>query len=385
MKPKSVMLLTSPIILDGHRQNIECLECSNGVIVSSCLEGIVRVWDAKTTECINVYERESNLSQIWALCTWECFIAVGCTNGNLEIWNISTGVNCFLYEDDSSGVTAIRYIPENRTIVVCRLNGYIEFTELGNRLLPDFSSASNKNGLLANLRKKTQSNPSSWRFIKDSVSNQQFICHFNRAHGKTVSVVEICKDLVITASFDSLLKVFRSQNGVCLFTLRGHTTTVTALQTQPEIGAISGSSNGEMRMWSLISGESDRFSSKHSASIVAIVFTLSCIASLDIAEMLCIWDLNTRRCLYRWSRTHFPGGCLSLTEMSRNTIVCAGRDSLAVVELTRGQVLRVVELEQKYDHVFITRVLKCEENSVVCDYGERLVILTFYEKEDKSS
>lgn len=58
---------------------------------------------------------------------------------------------------------------------------------------------------------------------------------------------------------------------------------------------------------------------------------------------------------------------------------------MAVVELTRGQVLRVVELEQKYDHVFITRVLKCEENSVVCDYGERLVILTFYEKEDKSS
>lgn len=99
------------------------------------------------------------------------------------------------------------YLFCSRTIVVCRLNGYIEFTELGNRLLPDFSSASNKNGLLANLRKKTQSNPSSWRFIKDSVSNQQFICHFNRAHGKTVSVVEICKDLVITASFDSLLKV----------------------------------------------------------------------------------------------------------------------------------------------------------------------------------
>lgn len=87
-------------------------------------------------------------------------------------------------------------------------------------------------------------------------------------------------------------------------TLCKYMRSISCVFLQPEIGAISGSSNGEMRMWSLISGESDRFSSKHSASIVAIVFTLSCIASLDIAEMLCIWDLNTRRCLYRWSRTH---------------------------------------------------------------------------------
>ena len=58
---------------------------------------------------------------------------------------------------------------------------------------------------------------------------------------------------------------------------------------------------------------------------------------------------------------------------------------MVVVELTRGQILRVVELEQKYDHILINHVLKCDENTVVCDYGERLVLLTFHESADKNS
>ena len=72
----------------------------------------------------------------------------------------------------------------------------------------------------------------------------------------------------------------------------------TFLSLQPGvIGVVSGSGDGEIRLWSLVTGDSDRFSSKHSASIVSIVCTESRIASLDNTEMLCIWDRLTRRCL----------------------------------------------------------------------------------------
>jgi hypothetical protein len=57
---------------------------------------------------------------------------------------------------------------------------------------------------------------------------------------------------------------------------------------------------------------------------------------------------------------------------------------LVVVELTRGQKFRDEKLGQKYDLILINKVTRCGENSVVCDYGKRLIIFTFHESEDLS-
>lgn len=57
---------------------------------------------------------------------------------------------------------------------------------------------------------------------------------------------------------------------------------------------------------------------------------------------------------------------------------------MAVVDLYRGRILRKVELEQRYDHISINKVLRCDENTIVCDYGERLILLTFYKTIDRT-
>ena len=41
----------------------------------------------------------------------------------------------------------------------------------------------------------------------NSVPNDAIPCHSCRAHTKTISVLATCKDLVISGSFDNLLKV----------------------------------------------------------------------------------------------------------------------------------------------------------------------------------
>ncbi|XP_028415687.1 LOW QUALITY PROTEIN: sterol regulatory element-binding protein cleavage-activating protein-like [Dendronephthya gigantea] len=377
---KSIMLLTSPIFLDGHQQNIECVDCSDNVIVSSCLEGSVRVWDSKTTECISVVERKCHSSRKFGRCI------VGKT---LLLWDVQMAILRFGTSSKSALVFFMKMILvelrqfdmfHGAKFVISRLNGFLEFIDLGDR----FSENSSNSSSMPSMRKKMHSNPSSWKTIMNSVSNDHFPSHSCRAHGKTISVISVCKDLVISGSVDNLLKVFRSQTGVCLFTLRGHTTPVTALTTEFDgNAAISGSADGEIRSWSLISGESNRFAPKHSTSIVAIVSTPSRIATLDITEMLCVWDRFTRnhlQCL-----TQFPGGCLGITPLSNDIVVCVGKDTMVVVGLIQGHILRVVELEQRYDRILINHVLKCDENSVVCDYGEKLVLLTFHESENKNS
>ena len=61
---------------------------------------------------------------------------------------------------------------------------------------------------------------------------------------------------------------------------------------------------------------------------------------------------------------------------------------LVVVELTRGQIQKLGDGEQrehKYNRILINKVMKCGENTLVCDYGERLVLFTFHKSEDRSS
>ena len=66
---------------------------------------------------------------------------------------------------------------------------------------------SKNNALLPSMRKKTSHNPSAWKTIMNSVPNDAIPCHSCRAHTKTISVLATCKDLVISGSFDNLLKV----------------------------------------------------------------------------------------------------------------------------------------------------------------------------------
>lgn len=384
-KVKAVVPVTSPIFLDGHEQNIECIDCDNNIIASSCLQGCVRVWHCKTSECISDIKRDRRSAQVWSLNCWDNCVAVGCSNGDVEIWDISSERLTFLYESTSCGVTSVLYVPVSKVLVLSRLDGALEFLELDNRFprANDTSTNSKASSLSSSMKKKLHSNYSCLKTITNSLLQcDSYPCYSCRAHRKTINVLKACKDLIITASCDHLLKVFRSHTGLCLFTFRGHTSAVTALHIdEPDQGAISGSFDGELRLWSLISGDCKRFSPVHSCSIIAIVCTGICIVSLDVSELLCIWDQPTRNCLHRLSQ--FPGGCHNFTLMSTNLAVCVGRGTIVVLDLTTGQILRIVELEQKNDHILMNHVMKPCPDTVVCDYGERLVLLTFLEIIDK--
>ena len=98
----------------------------------------------------------------------------------------------------------------SKILVISRLNGLLEFLELGNRLSQNAVRENLKNMSLPSMRKKIHSNHSTWKSVINSVSNDVFPCHSCRAHKVTISVLATCKDLVISGSFDNLLKVMKS-------------------------------------------------------------------------------------------------------------------------------------------------------------------------------
>ena len=49
---QDVVLEALPLRLAGHAQQVECLETDGRLVVSCCLAGQVRVWDALTGDCV---------------------------------------------------------------------------------------------------------------------------------------------------------------------------------------------------------------------------------------------------------------------------------------------------------------------------------------------
>lgn len=61
---------------------------------------------------------------------------------------------------------------------------------------------------------------------------------------------------VVSGSQDSTLKVFRLEDSLCLYTLHGHKDAITTLclDKVAPLAAISGSRDGSLRIWDLLTG-----------------------------------------------------------------------------------------------------------------------------------
>ena len=95
-------------------------------------------------------------------------------------------------------------------LIVSRLNGLLEFIELGNRLREpqiESSTFSKPHHVPLSMKKKVHSNLPCWQVITNGVHNDVYPCYSCRAHRKTISVLATSKDLLISGSYDNLLKV----------------------------------------------------------------------------------------------------------------------------------------------------------------------------------
>lgn len=94
-----------PLQIDGHTHKIECLVSDGSNIVSSCLKGQIKVWDAKFGDHITTIDRsnmqiaeyddraekKTTTTAIWCLDFLNNLIAVGCGNGKMEFWETPSG------------------------------------------------------------------------------------------------------------------------------------------------------------------------------------------------------------------------------------------------------------------------------------------------------
>uniref|UniRef100_A0A183VFY7 WD_REPEATS_REGION domain-containing protein n=1 Tax=Toxocara canis TaxID=6265 RepID=A0A183VFY7_TOXCA len=220
------------LVFSGHTLAIECIGlCSADVVVTSCLQGKVFIWDAKKAQeeerfgslrhrtvpvavvpstqssangAIAFFreakmkrdEHSCDLPQIWCMAVMQNSIILGCADGSVEIANSELGRVVGIFEGSHSKAGVIHLQIRCGRAVIVRLDGTIEFLD-----------------------------------IRLSVDQPQLVHHmrsvwYGRAHQMPITHLEAGPVSVVTASHDHTLKVFDVRTSGLQFTLQGHNASV---------------------------------------------------------------------------------------------------------------------------------------------------------------
>lgn len=330
-------------------------------------------YDTSTIE-EDLFSDHMPLSNVWCLASMHGQVVTGCGNGRIEVWEAETGELRYHYSISQSGVTGLCVVANK--IVAARLDGSLDFLEMETFQSPVKiaapSSPPPSRHQRGHSRNVSTGSIESWDEVLRCSG-----AFTVRAHQLPINVVQCAGGRIVTASQDHTLKVFRLDNSLCLYTLHGHEGSVTALfldQVAP-FAAMSGSVDGSVRLWDLLTGTCVHKFKWHDAPVVSLMASPLYIASVGLDDKMCVYERTKSVLLHTIALE--SGGVGSATLLSRNLVVTGGLSSISLWDIPRGSLLRKVVFSDNEHQSFPNHVVPVANNGVVCDQGQDLKVVFF--------
>lgn len=292
---------------------------------------------------------------IWCMGSYSHWLVVGCQNGRLELWHMPTGRLCGVYTDNTDGVTTVTV--SGHRIITSRVSGILECWHLEmycDRRLSDSVGAWENGDVQAKLV---------W---VNSV----------RAHTQPISVVCVEGGQMVTGSLDRLLKVFRCDTAMCVYTLHGHSGGISAIHVEKPGAstAVSGCQDGLVCVWDLMTGTCAYSLTAHRGAVLSLRTTRLYLLSLGADSRLRIWDKSQGHLLHTLYQANTL--CNTMALLSETIVITAKEDHLVLWDLNQGEAVQVVMLGPGDSGVAVHQV-HCTSDAVVCDYGHSLCVVYF--------
>lgn len=113
-----------------------------------------------------------------------------------------------------------------------------------------------------------------------------------RAHPQPLTCLDCQGSHVLTGSHDHTLRVFRLEDGLAVYTLHGHFGPLTAafIDKEDSSAACSGSQDGLMCTWDLLSGACLYSIQAHDGALLSLSYSSNYIISMGADDRLCVWE-----------------------------------------------------------------------------------------------
>uniref|UniRef100_A0A8C6SA46 F-box and WD repeat domain containing 10 n=1 Tax=Neogobius melanostomus TaxID=47308 RepID=A0A8C6SA46_9GOBI len=127
------------------------------------------------------------------------------------------------------------------------------------------------------------------------VSMEAKVISVLRGNVVQIRAVRLCEDkgLVITGSFDAIIRCWNLKSETCVMTLLGHTGAVNCLDVYGD-RLVSGAKDCTVKIWSLENGKlCDEYNFKHPSSVQCVKISQTRVYSSCDKGQVKIWDLET--------------------------------------------------------------------------------------------
>ncbi|KAM4704636.1 sterol regulatory element-binding protein cleavage-activating protein [Rhinophrynus dorsalis] len=300
---------------------------------------------------------------VWSLGLQGNLIVAGRSNGNLEVWDAIEGTlrcsNC----ESQSGITALVFL--NHRVVAARLNGSLDFFCL---------DAHKSNNQLQFRGTPNRSNvPSSPLYSSDDVIVCQLTHTVACAHQKPITAVKAAAGRLVTGSQDHTLRVYRLDDGCCLFTLQGHSGGITAIYIDETMVLASGGQDGAICLWDVLTGSRVSHMYGHRGDVTSLICTASNVISSGLDDVISIWDRSTGIKMYSIQQDLGCGSSLGL--ISDNLLVTGGQGCVSFWDIGYGDLLQTVYLGKCEEAQPARQILVLDNAAIVCDFGSELSLV----------
>ena len=384
------------IQLKGHSFKIDSVYVEGVTVTSADLSGELRTWDTHSGDCTSVIPRDmveevwpdegpstsrfqynpntqrrasNSLSavtakaSVWSVVSSGQFIIVGCSDGRIEVWDSASSVIHCKYTSNRDGVVGLAC--EDRRVVAARITGRLDFF-----VLEDFMEQQRTH-------KRTPSdillhNPAG------TVVNLQLLNTVKSAHQQPICAFEMCMRRVLTGSRDNTLKLYNFQDAKCQFTLFGHSSPITVIYMDKHApaGAVSGSTDGTVWLWDLLSGKGLHKMKKHKGAILSVQCSMHYIVSSAEDCNMCIWSRRTGSLLHKKQLDSCSPSALSL--LGQNWCVTGGKGYLFLWDIRNGELIRRFPLAHRSSiQPTVENISVSTDLCVVCVLGHELLVVRF--------
>lgn len=317
---------SSDILLNELENNIliESNEFNNNHSLNDSINSLNNNNNINDNNNIN----EKTVPSIWCIDYQENILVVGCANGVLEFWEGTTGrFKCYFDDGSGIGISSVKLI-WNR-VIAAKLNGSLDFLELerysandGNQSGWGFTS-----GRRTHVRTGSAGSPMD---INNTIQTEQDLrclkkCT-HRAHQQAITVLDSEGGRVLTGSQDHTLKVFRLEDQQPLYTLHGHCGPISCLfiDRMSPMTSGSGSQDGLLCVWDLLSGTCVYSIQAHDGSVAAITCSASYVISIGTDERLCVWERFQGHLLHALP-AHRSAYSLQLIMLTHNLLITSNQ------------------------------------------------------------
>lgn len=307
------------------RHVITCLQFDEDKIITGSDDTFIQVYDTKTGELRK--KLSGHEGGVWALHYVGNTLVSGSTDRSVRVWDIERGLCTHIFWGHTSTVRCLQILMPTEVEENGQRNIYPK--------VPLIITGS-RDSQLRVWKLPASRDPKYMPHLPPSSENDcPYLIRSLVGHSHSVRAIAAHGDILVSGSYDMMVKVWRISTGENLHTLQGHTQKVYSVVLDLKRNrCISGSMDSNVRIWDLTSGQCLHVLEGHTLLVGLLDLKQERLVSAAADGTLRIWDPDNGRC--KQILTAHTGAITCFQHDSRK-VISGSEKSVKIWDIATGE------------------------------------------------